>query len=184
MARLDALMGEPTFRKPIFGSLWRYPEFDALRLQRVGRRGLIRLTLLVPLTLTLVSFLTISVVYATTGIGLLEAGLIGATLASASVVVLRSWMLGTFINGNGFKIVTLLRTYSGRWENIREVERQVSTWRVLGIPIGIGTQRVVIVRRSGGSLATHIYLGSIDGIFTEGRLDMLFQLMLRWNRPE
>ena len=104
-------MGEPTFRKPIFGSLWRYPEFDALRLQRVGRRGLIRLTLLVPLTLTLVSFLTISVVYATTGIAVLEAGLIGATLASASVVVLRSWMLGTFINGNGFKIVTLLRTY-------------------------------------------------------------------------
>ena len=93
-------------------------------------------------------------------------------------------MAQTFINGNGFKIVTLLRTYSGRWEDIREVDKQVSTWRVLGIPIGVGTQRVVIVRRSGGSLATHIYLGSIDGIFTESRLDMLFQLMLRWNRPE
>lgn len=177
-------MGEPIFRKPIFGSVWRYPEADPHRLQRVGRRGFLRLAVLVPLTLLLVSLLSISIVYATTGISLSEAMIIGFFLASATVLVLRGWMLGTFVNGNGFKIVTLLNTISGLWEHRYHVETQSSSWKLAGVPIGITSQRVVLISHDGQSIHTHVYRGSVDGIFTRERFDVLFRLLQRWSTPE
>lgn len=145
-------MGEPSFRKPIFGAVWRYPEPDLRRLQRVGRRGLLRLALLVPLTLAVVSLLAIGVVYATSGIPLTEAVLIGFVTASISVLVFRGWMLGTFVNGNGFKIVTLLTTNSGHWRDSYLVELQQATWTILAIPIGLRSRRVVLNPASGPRL--------------------------------
>jgi hypothetical protein len=177
-------MGEPIFRKPIFGSVWRYPEADPQRLQRVGRRGFLRLAVLVPLTLSLVSLLAISIVYATTGISLAEAMIIGFFLASGTVIVLRGWMLGTFVNGNGFKIVTLLNTISGLWKQHYLVETQSTLWRLAGVPIGIKSQRVVLISNHGRQIHTHIYIGSVDGIFTNERFDVLFQLLRRWSAPE
>ena len=177
-------MGEPTFRKPIFGAVWRYPELDLNRLQRVGRRGFLRLVVLVPLTLSLVSFAAISVVYATTGIPVIEAFLIGFALASSAVLILRGWMLGTYVNGNGFKIVTLLTTRSGAWSNCYEPEVETTVWRCAGIPLGIASRRVILVGANGTRLQTHVYLGSIDGIFTRERFDVLYQLLRRWSTPE
>ncbi len=177
-------MGEPTFLKPIFGAVWRYPEPDLRRLQRVGRRGILRLAVLVPLTLTLISLLAISLVYATSGISLIEAMLIGFILACITVLVLRGWMLGTFVNGNGFKIATLMNTTSGYWKNGFGVEARVTTWKLLGIPIGIRSRRVVLIPPSGPDLNTHVYLGSVDAVFTHERLDVLFQLLRRWSTPE
>ena len=123
-------MGEPSFRKPIFGAVWQYPESVLRRLQRVGRRGLFRLAVLVPLTLGVMSLLAISVVYATSGIPLIEAAFIGTMTASICVLVFRSCMLGTFVNGNGFKIVTLLATHSGLWRNGYSVELRHTTWAI------------------------------------------------------
>jgi hypothetical protein len=177
-------MGEPVFRKPIFGAVWRYPEADPRRLQRVGRRGLLRLAALVPLTLTLVSLLAISIVYAATGISLTEAMLIGFFLASATVFVLRGWMLGTFVNGNGFKIVTLLKTTSGLWRDTYEVASKSTIWKIAGIPIGIKSQRVVLISPQGNEIYTHVFIGSVDTIFTRERFDVLFQLLRRWGVPE
>lgn len=177
-------MGEPVFRKPIFGAVWRYPETDPRRLQRVGRRGPLRLAALVPLTLTLVSLLAISVVYAATGISLAEAMLIGFFLASATVFVLRGWMLGTFVNGNGFKIVTLLKTTSGLWRDTYNVVSKSRVWKIAGIPIGIKSQRVVLISPQGNEIYTHVFIGSVDTIFTRERFDVLFQLLRRWGIPE
>lgn len=177
-------MGEPVFRKPIFGSVWRYPEADPQRLQRLGRRGFLRLAVLVPLTLLLVSLLSISIVYATTGISLSEAIIIGFFLASATVLVLRGWMLGTFVNGNGFKIVTLLNTISGLWTQHYQVQTQSTSWKIAGVPIGIKSKRVVLISTSGRQIHTHVYLGSVDGIFTHERFDVLFRLLQRWSTPE
>jgi hypothetical protein len=177
-------MGEPIFRKPIFGSVWRYPQADPQRLQRVGRRGFLRLAVLVPLTLLLVSLLSISIVYATTGISLSEAIIIGFFLASATVLVLRGWMLGTFVNGNGFKIVTLLNTNSGLWKQHYQVETESTVWKIAGVPIGITSQRVVLTSNDGRQINTHIYIGSVDGIFTHERFDVLFRLLQRWSTPE
>ncbi len=177
-------MGEPTFRKPIFGAVWRYPEPDPRRLLRVGRRGLLRLAVLVPLTLTLVSLLAISIVYATSGISLSEAILIGFVLACLTILVLRGWMLGTFVNGNGFKIVTLLNTRSGLWKHDYGVETRAATWKLLGIPIGIKSQRVVLIPPTGTEIETHVYLGSVDAVFTHERFDVLFQLLRRWSTPQ
>jgi hypothetical protein len=177
-------MGEPEFHKPIFGAVWRYPETDLRRLQRVGRRGFIRLALLVPLTLALVSFLAIGIVSATSGISLREAVLMGFALATFAVIVLRGWMLGTFVNGNGFKIVTLLKTRSGLWKNRYKVQVKATTWRPLGLPIGIKTRRVVFFSQTGDDLETHIYLGSVDAIFTQEKFDIFFQLLRRWSIPE
>lgn len=177
-------MGEPKFRKPIFGSVWRYPEADPQRLQRVGRRGFLRLAVLVPLTLLLVSLLSISIVYATTGISLGGAMIIGFFLASATVLILRGWMLGTFVNANGFKIVTLLNTISGPWKQHYQVETESTVWKITGVPIGIRSQRVVLISTSGRQIHTHVYLGSVDGIFTHERFDVLFRLLQRWSTPE
>jgi len=177
-------MGDPIFRKPIFGSVWRYPEADPQRLQRVGRRGFLRLAMLVPLTLMLVSLLAISIVYSTSGISLTEAMLIGFFLASATVLVLRGWMLGTFVNGNGFKIVSLLNTISGLWLDLYQVETKSTVWKIAGVPIWVTSQRVVLISPSGRQIDTHIYLGSLDGIFTRERFDVLFRLVRRWSAPE
>lgn len=177
-------MGEPIFRKPIFGAIWRYPEVDLQRLQRVGRRGILRLAVLVPLTLTVVSLLAISVVYATSGIPLSEAILIGFVLASVTVLVLRGWMLGTFVNANGFKVVRLLQTQSGHWKDDYSVQTLRTTWRPLGIPIGITSQRVVLIPPNGAQIDTHVYIGSVDAVFTRERFDILFQLLRRWSTPE
>jgi hypothetical protein len=177
-------MGEPIFRKPIFGSVWRYPEADPQRLQRVGRRGLLRLAVLVPMTLLLVSLLSISIVYATTGISLSEAIIIGFFLACTTLLILRGWMLGTFINGNGFKIVTLFNTISGHWKHDFQVETKSTLWKLAGVPIGIRSQRVVFLSSSGREIHTHIYFGSVDGIYTRERFDVLFGLLHRWSAPE
>lgn len=177
-------MDEPIFRKPIFGAVWRYPEADLQRLQRVGRRGVLRLIILIPLTLLVVSLLAISIVYATSGISFSEAILIGFVLATGTVLVLRGWMLGTFVNENGFKIVTLLRSTSGLWKNEYEVETRPTGWKMAGIPIGITSRRVLFITSSGGELKTHVYLGSVDGIFTFERFDVLFQLLRRWSAPK
>jgi hypothetical protein len=177
-------MGEPIFRKPIFGSVWRYPEADPQRLQRVGRRGFLRLAVLVPLTLLLVSLLSISIVYATTGISLNEAMIIGFFLASATVLILRGWMLGTFVNGNGFKVVTLLNTISGLWKHHYQVETRSTAWKIAGLPIGITSRRVVLMSIDGRQVHTHIYIGSVDAIFTGERFDVLFRLLQRWSTPE
>ena len=177
-------MGEPVFRKPIFGSVWRYPETDPQRLQRVGRRGFLRLAVLVPLTLVLVSLLAISIVYATTGIAVSESILIGFVLASATVLILRGWMLGTFVNGNGFKVVYLLNSSSGLWKNHYQVETKSIPWKLAGVPIGIKSPRVVLVSNDGSQIQTHIYIGSVDGIFTHERFDILFRLLRRWSTPE
>ena len=99
-------------------------------------------------------------------------------------LVFRGWMLGTFINGNGFKIVTLLATHSGLWRNGYSVELRHATWATLGIPIGVRSRRVVLNPTRGPDLMTHIYFGSIDGVFTDERLDVLFQLLRRWSVPE
>jgi len=184
MARLVALMVEPEFRKPIFGAVWRYPESDPQRLQRVGRRGILRLAFLVPMTLLLVSILAISIVYAATGISLLEALIIGFFLASFAILVLRGWMLGTFVNGNGFKVVTLFTTTSGLWESHYHVESESTVWKLAGIPIGMRSQRVVFVPPQGRRIPTHVYIGSPDTIFTRERFDVLFQLLRRWSIPE
>ena len=93
-------------------------------------------------------------------------------------------MLGTFVNGNGFKIVTLLATHSDLWRNGYSVELQHTTWATLGIPIGVRSRRVVLNPTRGPDLMTHIYFGSIDGVFTDERLDVLFQLLRRWSVPE
>jgi hypothetical protein len=135
----------------------------------------------VPLTLSLVSFLSIGLVYATSGISLIEAMLIGFFLASATIFILRGWMLGTFVNGNGFKIVTLLRTTSGLWMNRYDVESRLTMWKLAGIPIGIKSQRVVLISQEGREISTHIYNGSVDTIFTRERFDVLFQLLRRWS---
>ena len=181
---MDPLKGEPSFRKPIFGAAWRYPDTDLRRLQRAGRRGLLRLAVLKPLTLGVMSLLAISLVYATSGVALFEASLIGTMAASICVLVFRGWMLGTFINGDGFKIVTLLATNSGHWRNGYCVEIRHTTWVTSGIPIAARSRSVVLSQNGGPDLMTHAYCGSIDGIFCSEKLDVLFQLLRRWSIPE
>lgn len=93
----------------------------------MGRRDLLRLAVLIPLTLDVMSRLAIGLVYGTSGIVLMETVLVCTMAAGICVLVFWGWMPGNFINGNGFKIVTLLATNSGRWRNPRSLQIRQTT---------------------------------------------------------
>ena len=93
----------------------------------MGRRDLLRLAVLIPLTLDVMSRLAIGLVYGTSGIVLMETVFVCTMAAGICVLVFRGWMPGNFINGNGSKIVTLLATNSGRWRNPHSLQIRQTT---------------------------------------------------------
>lgn len=174
--------------KPIFGFLW--PEkglvsTDQEKYVRIGKRGLLRLVVLVAQTLFLTFLSVTSLTFLiNTNITILEILVISLVVATISVFVFRAWTLGTYVNDHAVKIVTLLRTHVVDWSAVRDISCEKSKWRLVGIPLLLNTRRVLIRVNSGDSIATHLYLGSIDGIFTTTQLDVHHSMIVRWFRAE
>lgn len=174
--------------KPIFGFLW--PEKglvspDQERFVRIGKRGLLRLVVLVSMTLFLTFLSVTSLTFLINdNVSILEILIISVVVATISVFVFRGWTLGTYVNDHGIKIVTLLRTHVVDWSAVRDISCENSKWRLVGIPLLLNTRRVLIRVNSGDSIATHLYLGSIDGIFTTTQLDVHHSMIVRWFRAE
>ena len=180
-------MPEPQFRKPIFGFLWTNSSeisTNQSRFLRVGRRGIIRLGILVTSTLVLLSVATISTGYLLTSNAIIESFLIGAMVATSSVLVLRGWILGTYVNDTGIKIVRTLSTRVVPWTDVEDVHKTLAAWRLLSIPIGLRSHHVVLRTKQNELIPTHVYKGSIDGLFTDDSVDILQSLITRWWRAE
>jgi hypothetical protein len=176
-------MDNPEFRKPIFWFLWPDNSNDSdqqIRFIRVVQRGIIRLTLLTMLTLALIAISAITLDYLLTVRSLLSSLLLSAFIATLAVLTFRSWMLGTFVNDFGVKIVKIFSTRGFRWDVIDSLEPGPVEWRLGPIRIGIHTACVVVVLNDARRYRTHIYLGSVDGIFSQEKFDTAFSLMRRW----
>ncbi len=180
-------MDNPEFQKPIFGFLWPgnvNTTGHQLRFMRVVPRGFIRLTILIIFTLTLMSGTTISITYLLLAQNIPESLLAGAVIATIAVITFRAWMVGTFINDNGIKIVNLFSTRGAHWDQVAFVERDYFTWHLGKLPIGKSTLRITIVTKESQRLPTHVYVGSIDGIYSESKFEITYSLINRWFRSE
>ena len=180
-------MPEPEFRKPIFNFVWVRPLHtppEQIRFIRVGHRGIFRVIVLALGTLALAAMSSISIAYLITTRNPIQSVLLAALLATLSVVVFRGWIVGTYVNDHGIKIIRVLTTDAIPWSFVQGVERVSTVWNFAGIPIGLKTPRVVIRERDNSITPTHIYVGSIDGIFTTNALATLQSMITRWWRAE
>ncbi len=175
-------MPEPQFQKPIFRNIWKsegeVKVAEQVRFLRIGHRGLIRLTLLILLTLNLVGIAAISIVFLTTSGDLVTSILLGFGIATYAVLVFRGWMLGTYVNDAGCKVIRLLTTRATPWSDVAQIEE--SFRRPYGLPIGLRTRHLALHTNSLMTVKTHIFIGSIDGIFTVENYQMKKSLLQRW----
>lgn len=181
-------MNDREQNKPLFGFLWSSNKgipLEQTRFLRVGRRGALRILTLIPATLLLAFFSVSSLTYlATARPSVPESLLISLLVATGSVFVFRAWTLGTYVNDRGIKIVTVLRTKVLYWSVISTIDIQRSKWSALGIPLPIRSNRVLLQVPTRQCAPTHLYVGSVDGIFTSHQLETSYLLLLRWFRAE
>lgn len=181
------VMPEPEFRKPIFNFIWVRPlrtPNEQVRYMRVGHRGIIRLTVLAVGTLTLAAFASITVAYLLSTRNALESIFLAALLATLAVAVFRGWIVGTYVNDHGIKIIRMMTTDAIPWSFVQGIETVSRVWRLMGVPLGLATARVVIRQRDNSTQDTHIYMGSIDGIMSTNSFSMRESLITRWWRAE
>lgn len=181
-------MNDREQNKPLFGFLWpsnKKIPLEQTRFLRVGTRGAIRLLTLIPATLFLAFFSVSSLTYlAMASPSVPETLLISLLVATGSVFIFRTWTLGTYVNDRGIKIVTVLRTKTVNWSVVSIIDIQKARWSALGIPLPIKSNRVLLQTPTEQWTPTHLYVGSVDGIFTSHQLETSYLLLLRWFRAE
>lgn len=179
-------MTEP--RKPIFGFLWPKPDPDApvdaayrqLRKVRIPGRGLLRV-----LVLFIATVLTVSLIGSALMAGLaapsLPAVIIGAAVsATALVLVLRGWVVGTFVTDAAVSIDTTWRRTTLPWSEVESIEVQRGRVPLLGTPIPVAGDRCIVVTRDGRRLPTHIYTSSPDVLFSAEAFDIARLRLVHW----
>ena len=148
-------MTEP--RKPIFGFLWPRPDphapldgaYRQVRLVRVAARGPIRLAVLI-LGAIITTMTTGTVVMATLTTSFSVASVLGAAIcASAIFLLLRGWVVGTFVTDQGVTVDSTWRreTRAGR----RCMGATVPTISTVGQRRGLRSPLLQRLRRSGYS---------------------------------
>lgn len=180
-------MPAPEFRKPIFNFIWMRPlrtSPDQVQFIRVGHRGVIRVFGLIAGTLAVAAFSSISIAYLFSVRNLVQSVLLAALIATISVIIFRAWTIGTYVNDHGIKIIRISTTVVIPWSSIQGIETVSTRWTIAGVPLGLTTPRVVIKKFDQSTEHTHIYIGSIDGIFSEESLAINESLLLRWWRAE
>lgn len=181
------VMPDPEFRKPIFNFIWMRPLHtppEQLHFLRVGHRGIIRILGLIIVTLALATILSITVAFLSSTRLPIQSILLAACLATTSVFVLRAWIVGTYVNDHGVKIIRIASTIVIPWSEVEEIHTIPTMWTTLGIPWGLRTPRVVIKTSGHSSQHTHVYIGSIDGILSQESLAKNESLLCRWWRAE
>ena len=113
--------------RPIFGFLWPPKQtkvdgdFQQIRLIRIPARGPWRLILLVGASLLIVMFAGVAIM-AVAGADILPVLATGAVLASAVVILLRGWSIGTYVNDDTMIIRRMFSSAACRWSNVARVE--------------------------------------------------------------
>ena len=170
-AELGGEVVNPGQRRPVFWFLWPKingpvdSEYRQVRLLRIPARGPWRLVMLIGATWGLVIGSAALLLAASTApLPLLFA--IGATLATAVLALLRGWVVGTYVNDEGYAIRRISCTNSGRWE--------------AGNRVSIIGSTAFIIRRDGSLVATHISSRSLDLWLRPVAFGASVDLLERW----
>ena len=179
-------MSEP--RKPIFGFLWPKPDLDApvdgayrqLRMVRLTSRGPVRV-----LTLAVGSVLTVAILgtalMAGLAAGLSAATVVGAAIAAtALVLLLRGWVVGTYVNDAALTVETLWRRRTLPWSDVAGIAIIAGPVPFLGLPVRIAGSRCVVQLRDGSTVATHLYTASPDLWLRPEAFDMAATRLQNW----
>jgi hypothetical protein len=179
-------MSEP--RKPIFGFLWAKPDPDApvdgayrqVRRVRVTPRGPIRIAALVVSTLVMISA-TGSLVMAAFGTGFSPLMLVGsAAAATILALVLRGWVVGTYVTDAGVTVETTWREVSLPWDQVRSISVRTTPSPFLGLPVRTSVERSVVETTDGRTVGTHLYATSPDLWLRAEAFDMARLRLERW----
>jgi hypothetical protein len=175
-------------RKPIFGFLWPKPDphapvdgdYRQLRRVRVSPRGPIRIAALTlsAILLTIVTGLSI-VASASTGLSPVTL-LVSALAASTLVLVLRGWVVGTYVTDLGVTVETTWRHTAVPWTEVSGVVSESRRCPLLGLPVPVPGERSVLHLADGRILATHVYRTSPDLWLRPEAYDMARLRLERW----
>jgi hypothetical protein len=179
-------MSEP--RKPIFGFLWPKPDPDApvdgafrqVRPVRITGRGLIRVLALVLISAVTVMGVGSAVMAALVSRELMPTILAGAVAATLTFIVLRGWVVGTYVSDEAIRIETIWRRREVTWGDVTAIEVEPGRSPLLGTPIRVRGLRSVIRTRSGVSIPTHVYTSSPDVWPGHEAFDMARLRLERW----
>jgi hypothetical protein len=175
-------------RKPIFGFLWPKPDpaapvdgaYRQVRRVRISPRGPVRLATLVlgSVAVTMVAASLVMASLTTTVTLATVAG--GALVATAIVLILRGWVVGTYVNDEGVTIETTWRRTSIPWSSVRTIATQQGPAPFLGLPVRVPSQRSVVTTSDGTTLPTHVYACSPDLWLRAEAFDMARLRLERW----
>jgi hypothetical protein len=161
-------MTEP--RKPIFGFLWPKPDPNApvdaayrqVRWVRVTPRGPIRLAVLLLASVAIVVGIGLTLL-AGVRLGVTGPGVLSAALfATALLLVLRGWVVGTYVTDDLVRVETTWRRTVREWSSLRAVESRRLACPWLGLPLPLPGERTFLLAEDGELVATHVYTTSPD----------------------
>jgi hypothetical protein len=179
-------MTEP--RKPVFGFLWPKPDPNApvdgayrqVRRVRITPRGPVRLAaLLVGSVLLTIAASTIVMASLLTALTL--ATVIGAAVvASGIVLVLRGWVVGTYVSDEAVTVETTWGRTTVPWGDVRTVATHDCRAPFLGLPVPVAATRSLVTTTDGRTVPTHVYSCSPDLWLRAEAFDMARLRLERW----
>jgi hypothetical protein len=161
--------------RPIFGFLWPGdpPEKDHAaqqrRLIRIPARGPLRMTVLVVATLLLVLLTGTLVLAGFAHLFLLIA--IGMVIATFTVLLLRAWSVGTYVNDDGIVLQRILGADVAPWRDVHDITVDPD-----------GGVRIILY--TGQQYRTHISPRSLDLIGRREAYDIAVTQVMRWFTQE
>lgn len=179
-------MTEP--RKPIFGFLWPKPDPNApvdgayrqIRRVRIVPRGPIRLAMLL-IGSAVVAMAGASLMMAALTTAVTATTVIGSALVATTIaLILRGWVVGTYVNDEGVTVETTWRRTRVPWTAVRTVTTQPCRAPLLGLPLTIQSIRSVVTTTDGDELPTHVYACSPDLWLRAEAFDMARLRLERW----
>jgi hypothetical protein len=175
-------------QRPLLWFLWPRPDPNSPvdgayvqgRLVRITPRGPVRIALLLAGTI-LTTLLAGTAVIAAVSAPFSAGALLGAGVAASTVaLLLRGWVVGTYVNDQGIVIDTLLRRTRITWADVTAVEWQAARTPLLGLPLPIPGERSVVHDRRGFTFPTHVYTSSPDLLWRPDALDMARIRLENW----
>lgn len=150
--------------KPVFGFLWPKPDPDApvddayrqTRLVRVPRMGVVHGFLLAAVTVA-VAVLFSGQLLAAIGSPVWVMLVTSALVAVVGVLLARAWVVGTYVNDNGFAVRRMLSTTRGAWAEVAAIEDD--------------GRRMWLVLRDGARVRTQIAHRGIDVLGSDETYD-------------
>jgi hypothetical protein len=183
-------MNQP--RKPIFGFLWPKPEpgapvdgaYRQTRPVRVSARGPLRVAMLV------LGSLAVVIVAGTSMMAAVATGFSVATVVSAAVVasgvflVLRGWVVGTYVSDDALLVETTWRRMVLPWPEVTRLDRISTRVPLAGVPVPVRGERVIAVDAAGRLVPTHVYSTSPDLVLRPEAYDMAALRLQRWRQED